>query len=487
MANEKISEYLIEHTTTLDTSNLRLDVSFLSGTWSTKFLEGDSLVSLLNADLNTIYSNNGSLLGNRQVNLAGFTLSFTGAASYVGIGQIGAAPFRLSIASLASEDPLKIDTNSSSNTLVVIDDGTSGKVGFGIIAPTEGVHSTVAVRFDDKITRNISSTLAISNVHLANLSNDGILYQVTSTIGNPFHSLHRTRGTIATPTAPEDGDIIGRYIWTSFGSTIQDAASITAVATQNHGAATMGTEIQFHTASTGSSSPTQKMVLTDDGELGIGTAIPSAKLHVIGSGSTSSTDSIIIKNSSSQPIIQGRDDGKVAIGVTFQNAQAVLQTSNVSIGAITNTNGFHFTLRSGVSNGFVISNGADLTVGTNRRIYLENQGANGAKISVHNGSGVADILLDTDSLVTFNETSRADLDFRIKGDTETNLFFVDASEDAIGIGTATEFGSGKGVLGLANATTAPTTNPSGGGVIYTEAGALKYIGSSGTVTILGAA
>ncbi len=40
---------------------------------------------------------------------------------------------------------------------------------------------------------------------------------------------------------------------------------------------------------------------------------------------------------------------------------------------------------------------------------------------------------------------------------------------------------------VGNATTAPTTNPVGGGIIYAEAGALKYRGTSGTVTTLGAA
>jgi hypothetical protein len=46
------------------------------------------------------------------------------------------------------------------------------------------------------------------------------------------------------------------------------------------------------------------------------------------------------------------------------------------------------------------------------------------------------------------------------------------------------FGGGAGVLGIANATTAPTSNPTGGGILYVEAGALKYRGSSGTVTII---
>jgi hypothetical protein len=54
-------------------------------------------------------------------------------------------------------------------------------------------------------------------------------------------------------------------------------------------------------------------------------------------------------------------------------------------------------------------------------------------------------------------------------------------------GPTLALGGGVGVIGITNATTVPTTNPSGGGVLYTEGGALKYRGSSGTVTTLGAA
>jgi hypothetical protein len=49
-------------------------------------------------------------------------------------------------------------------------------------------------------------------------------------------------------------------------------------------------------------------------------------------------------------------------------------------------------------------------------------------------------------------------------------------------------GSASGfVLALANCNTVPSANPSGGGILYVEAGALKYRGSSGTVTVLGPA
>ena len=39
-------------------------------------------------------------------------------------------------------------------------------------------------------------------------------------------------------------------------------------------------------------------------------------------------------------------------------------------------------------------------------------------------------------------------------------------------------------IGIKNAGTVPTTNPSGGGVQYSEAGALKWRGSSGSVTVI---
>jgi hypothetical protein len=62
--------------------------------------------------------------------------------------------------------------------------------------------------------------------------------------------------------------------------------------------------------------------------------------------------------------------------------------------------------------------------------------------------------------------------------TQANIQFLSATK---------AFGGGVGVLGIANANTVPTTNPSGGGVLYVESGALKYRGSSGTVTVVGAA
>ena len=57
------------------------------------------------------------------------------------------------------------------------------------------------------------------------------------------------------------------------------------------------------------------------------------------------------------------------------------------------------------------------------------------------------------------------------------------SSGNLGLG-GTSFGAGAVVMFIANSTTAPTTNPVGGGILYVEAGALRYRGSSGTVTTI---
>ncbi|MGR6973205.1 hyaluronoglucosaminidase [Streptomyces cynarae] len=59
-----------------------------------------------------------------------------------------------------------------------------------------------------------------------------------------------------------------------------------------------------------------------------------------------------------------------------------------------------------------------------------------------------------------------------------------AQNAQFGTPTAESYGGGDGVVGIRNATTVPTTNPTNGGVLYVEAGALKYKGSSGTVTVV---
>lgn len=53
--------------------------------------------------------------------------------------------------------------------------------------------------------------------------------------------------------------------------------------------------------------------------------------------------------------------------------------------------------------------------------------------------------------------------------------------------TSGSYGGGVKVVFIPNASALPSTNPAGGGILYVDSGALKWRGSSGTVTTLGAA
>ena len=72
-------------------------------------------------------------------------------------------------------------------------------------------------------------------------------------------------------------------------------------------------------------------------------------------------------------------------------------------------------------------------------------------------------------------------------DTTTPLIYGEFANKNISFNMGSDFGGGTGVIGIKDATLVPSTNPTGGGILYIEAGALKYRGSSGTVTILGIA
>jgi hypothetical protein len=65
----------------------------------------------------------------------------------------------------------------------------------------------------------------------------------------------------------------------------------------------------------------------------------------------------------------------------------------------------------------------------------------------------------------------------------TNIVISTARNIQLGSGTLS-VGGGSAVIGIANASTVPTSNPTGGGILYVEAGALKYRGSSGTITVI---
>jgi hypothetical protein len=121
--------------------------------------------------------------------------------------------------------------------------------------------------------------------------------------------------------------------------------------------------------------------------------------------------------------------------------------------------------------------------GGSHRLHVKKASADCTLVVERTTSGGSDVTLSAQNGAGLFGSLTAVPILLITSGVERVRFETDGS---VGIG-GTSYGSGAKVIFIANATTVPTTNPSGGGVLYVEAGALKYRGSSGTVTTLGAA
>ena len=91
--------------------------------------------------------------------------------------------------------------------------------------------------------------------------------------------------------------------------------------------------------------------------------------------------------------------------------------------------------------------------------------------------------LDTSAQMWFQSTAA----FKFYVGT-TERFSVGSADSTLlgnlGINGATTFGSGTGVLSISNASVIPTTNITGGGMLYSNAGALTWRGAAGTITAI---
>jgi len=175
------------------------------------------------------------------------------------------------------------------------------------------------------------------------------------------------------------------------------------------------------------------------------------------------------------PALFYNGSGLTADGVVWTLADAYGGYFNGSTFTVANSGSFH---SSSIYNNFALQN----NVGT------------GATMNEIIGYRVRNCL----GAGTLTTQTAISMDALTKGTNNRYLFFNGGATTSntngsfhrpnIQFGSTTgAFGTGDGVIGIANATTVPSTNPSGGGVLYVQAGALKYRGSAGTVTTIAAA
>ncbi len=166
--------------------------------------------------------------------------------------------------------------------------------------------------------------------------------------------------------------------------------------------------------------------------IGIGTASPDYKLHVVG---TVSTTGFRMTNGASSGYLLQSDSSGNATWISATTSSANFANTNLTFtgNRTHNTNGNSFELTTdngGFAAGFIYFNNiqkAEYGFGTSYTDWRT--------LSVdHYLSGVKRLeILSTETV--FNNPG-GNYDFRVEGDADTNLLFVDASNDNIGIGTS---------------------------------------------------
>ena len=148
------------------------------------------------------------------------------------------------------------------------------------------------------------------------------------TIGSVL-ALQRHRGAIGAGTPPLAGDGLGQVDFRGgLSSPISGitAASIKSYSTANWGGTTRGADLRFYTinTTTGGSifaSSQERMIITGNGQIGINTAsTANAQLDVRGSGNTSGTFALGVRNSVDTWLLAVRDDGRVGVNTIAPTA-----------------------------------------------------------------------------------------------------------------------------------------------------------------------
>lgn len=328
----------------------------------------------------------------------------------------------------SSNDRLGIGSDSPASALEISKTGTDPAITFDIAGAnlfTLGIDDSDADKF------KIGTSTLDTNTRLT-IDNAGLIGVGTSTPGGILHAAHtdfdstalfeRTGASTnsvyvalrlrAVKDSVSLGDGFGSGISFQMASSSGSANNLATIGAERDGVDNSG-KLSFITYASGVAS--ERMVIDSSGSIGVGTSEPDEKLHI--EGNVSGAVRLQVKNLSSS---SGGRAEVAAINNQSGYAQFVATSSTFSA-----VPGF-------LSSAAIVSASAELTNGL---VLRTGNVATPQPIRFYTGADIERMRIDGNGSVVFNETG-TDSDFRVEGDTDPNLLFVDASTDRVGIGTA---------------------------------------------------
>jgi hypothetical protein len=316
----------------------------------------------------------------------------------------------------------------------------------------------------------------------------------------------------SSPTAKLDVQGIGHFYsgatgtfnHLNVGRTTSEARVAVAAATNDFLTGMVAGDTAFYSVSTGNAwygtastgvaifttNNTERMRLDASGNLGVGTSSPVVKLHV----NSAAIDEVARFEGTGNPYISVYDSG------TRQLYLGSIGASEVDIWVETNKNlrfGTNDTERMrldasgnlglGVTPSAWASGAKALQFDSYSALFESVVGRTSLAFNARESSSGSYNYLQAEAASMYQQVSGKHEWYTAPSGTAgnaisfTQALTLDADGNLLLGGTSTP---GAKVMYIANATTVPASNPTGGGVLYVEAGALKYRGSSGTVTTI---
>lgn len=285
---------------------------------------------------NSVNGNNSTALGNystvvgNQSNALGFYTSATGDNS-TALGSFSFATGNNSTV-LGFYTSVTGNNLTALGTSLTITGNSSTSTSIGCNSYIRGNHSIVLGHYSN-INNNYS--IALGSFVETTASNQFVIgLEKSTTLKNVFIGSGVSKLVIS-----EIGELIIQPTGIDGAVDTSSANSLFTIAGSRGTGTGTGGDIRFSVATAGASGNTQNplieaMRITQDRNVGINIVNPLARLHIKGSGDSSSTYALKVQNSVGTDFLTVRDDGWVSVGVkTYANVITCLPNGDLILGA----------------------------------------------------------------------------------------------------------------------------------------------------------